>query len=56
MKRRPESKKAALSDGFSYYKENQNAGLMPALRFYLIYLLKIWNIPMRGKGGRPYRQ
>jgi hypothetical protein len=33
MKPRAEGLKATLSEGFSYYKENQNAGLISALRF-----------------------
>ena len=41
---------AALSEGFSYYRENQNAGLLATLRFYLFLPAEIWNFLKQGRG------
>jgi hypothetical protein len=40
MKRRSEAIKAALSEGFPYYRENQTRGLCQPCVFTYFYLLK----------------
>jgi hypothetical protein len=50
MKPRAEGLKATQSEGFSYYKENQNAGLRRALRFNLFLPAEIWNLLKQARG------
>jgi hypothetical protein len=52
MKRGPEALKAALSEGFSYYRENQNAGLCQPCVLTYIYLLKM-ELAVSRQGGKP---